>query len=252
MLRRVQVVLSNGKRPAHFALHPLPYLRRFGRVKEDDKVFVDLLGELALDSSPDLRRRHQTVRGRGAGIRSKSALDRDGRQIVGDLVHACPHRHSASIPAQRLNEEFEKRTKELFANSTEKQKSEAIVMAALLQREAFNASEMPLIAGIIYNRLRKNQLLQIDATIQYAIGTSKEWWPRPKREDYKIESAYNTYVKKGLPPAPICNPSLPAIEAALSPLTSDLMYYLHDATGAIHTATNFQEHLDNTRAFLRP
>lgn len=125
-----------------------------------------------------------------------------------------------------------------------------IVLASLVQRESANEEEMPLVAGIIWNRWLDDMYLSIDATIQYVLGKPGNWWPRITSKDYKIESLYNTYLYKGRPPAPICNPSLEAIRAVIFPQESDFLYYLHDRTGQIHPARTYQEHLENIDKYL--
>jgi UPF0755 protein len=100
---------------------------------------------------------------------------------------------------------------------------EIIIIASLIERESMVASERPFIASVIYNRLKINMRLQIDATVQYALPVWKE---RLTLNDLAVESPYNTYKILGLPPTPICNPSLSSIEAALSPATSQNIYYV--------------------------
>ena len=124
-------------------------------------------------------------------------------------------------------------------------------IASLLQRES-GGSDMPLIAGIIWNRLAQNMKLDLDATVQYARGeTASGWWSPPSSSDIKvIDSPYNTYKYKDLPPTPICNPSLEAIKAVLYPDDSDCIFYLHDSSAQIHCAKTYQEHLKNIDKYL--
>jgi UPF0755 protein len=125
-------------------------------------------------------------------------------------------------------------------------------IASLIQREAAGESDMPLIAGVIWNRLEAGQALQIDATIQYAKGKTNDlWWPPVTGKDIKIiDSPYNSYKYAGLPPAPISNPGLSAIKAALNPAGTDCLYYLHDHSRQIHCAKTYEEHLENIEKYL--
>ncbi len=100
---------------------------------------------------------------------------------------------------------------------------EIIIVASLIERESKVDEERPIVASVIYNRLKKGMLLQIDATVQYALP---QWKDRLTYEDLKVDSPYNTYKHAGLPPGPICNPGLAAIQAALNPATSDYLYYV--------------------------
>ncbi len=111
---------------------------------------------------------------------------------------------------------------------------ELLTVASLIEREAANSEERPKVASVIYNRLEKEMPLQIDATIQYARGEPKE---ELSLEDLKIESPYNTYQKTGLPPGPICSPSLESIEAALNPAETDFVYYVLKKNGDEHFFT---------------
>ena len=101
------------------------------------------------------------------------------------------------------------------------------------------------ISGIIWNRLFINMPLQLDASLQYAKGTDSKtsWWPQVRPADKYIESDFNTYANKGLPPAPISNPSLDAIIAALNPKKTECMYYFHDQRGGFHCNETYEEHV---------
>lgn len=100
--------------------------------------------------------------------------------------------------------------------------SEILTVASLLEKEAASAEEMPVIASVIYNRLNGDQLLQIDATIQYILDERKEILTTA---DTEIDSPYNTYLYPGLTPTPIANPGITAIKAALAPESTNYYYY---------------------------
>jgi UPF0755 protein len=107
---------------------------------------------------------------------------------------------------------------------------DVVIIASMIDREALAPAERPLVAAVIWNRLRIDMLLQIDATIQYALGKTK---PVLTYNDLKIDSPYNTYKHPGLPPTPISNPGLAALEAAAAPANVDYLYYVarNDGTG---------------------
>lgn len=128
--------------------------------------------------------------------------------------------------------------------------AQQLVLASLIEREAKADSERPIIAGIFTNRLKAGWPLQVDATIQYAQGNSKDWWPEVIST--KLASIYNTYLHTGLPPRPICNPGLLSIQAAQNPAKTDYWYYLHDSEGQAHFAKNLSEHAVNIDKYLRP
>src|SRR3989344_6461278 len=125
-------------------------------------------------------------------------------------------------------------------------------IASLLEREAAGQEDIKLISGIIWNRLSAGQKLEIDATIQYATGkVNGQWWESLTGADIKnTDSPYNTYKYSGLPPTPIANPGITAIEAALNPTDTDCFFYLHDRKGNIYCSVTYDEHLENIEKYL--
>lgn len=131
--------------------------------------------------------------------------------------------------------------------------SEILVLASLLQREARDFLQMQNIATIINRRLADNYPLQLCASAQYARGQDAKtgkWWEEPTLADTQIDSPYNTYEYKGLPPAPICAVSISAVKAALTPAENNYYFYLHDKNGHIHYATTLEEHEANKAQYL--
>ncbi|UMX47385.1 MAG: endolytic transglycosylase MltG [Candidatus Nealsonbacteria bacterium DGGOD1a] len=125
-------------------------------------------------------------------------------------------------------------------------------LASIVQREAVNAADMPLIAGILWNRVEQGMSLDADATLQYARGdTGNGWWAPAAAKDKQIDSPYNTYTNKNLPPHPICNPGISAIEATLNPAQTDCLYYLHDGNHSTHCAKTYEDHLENIQKYLK-
>lgn len=122
-------------------------------------------------------------------------------------------------------------------------------IASMIQREAAGKKDMNLISGIIWNRIFKGMKLQIDATLQYAKGNEEKWWPQVDPTDKKIDSPYNTYIYKELPPSPIANPGLAAIEAAYNPSKTSCLFYLHDKKRRIHCAKTYEEHKRNIEIY---
>jgi UPF0755 protein len=125
---------------------------------------------------------------------------------------------------------------------------QAVTVASLIEREAVVDDERPLIGSVIYNRLSTGQWLEVDATVQYALGAEAEWWPRLTGLDLRsITSPYNTYAGPGLPPGPIANPGLASLLAAVAPDESGFFYYraLCDGSGRHAFAVTYVEHLAN-------
>ncbi|MFN4212406.1 MAG: endolytic transglycosylase MltG [Microgenomates group bacterium] len=132
---------------------------------------------------------------------------------------------------------------------------EAIIIASLVEREAKFDEDRPLVASVILNRLKLGMKLDIDATVQYALGyqpEEKSWWKKNlTKDDLEIDSPYNTYKNQGLPPTPIANPGLKSIKAVINAPKTDYLYYLSDKKGKIHFAKTLEEHNKNMEKYLR-
>lgn len=169
-------------------------------------------------------------------------------------TYLIPVKESGLDIANRMIAHFNEKMGDLFNNFAEKniKWTTGIKIASLIQREAGGKEDMPIISGVIWNRLDRGMALQIDATIQYAKGKVDDvWWSHVSPADLKIDSPYNDYLNKGLPPTPICNPGIDAINAALSPADTDCLFYLHDDNRQIHCAKTYEEHLENVQKYLQ-
>jgi len=131
----------------------------------------------------------------------------------------------------------------------------AVILASIVEREGRSTLDRPVIAGILLKRLKADWPLQVDATLQYALGYQsyeKTWWKKYlTEEDKNIVSPYNTYRNTGLPPGPICNPGLESLQAVVYPKDSEYWYYLHDPSGVVHYATTIEEHNANISKYLQ-
>lgn len=123
---------------------------------------------------------------------------------------------------------------------------DVLIIASLVERETSDPRERRLVAGVIENRLRARMRLDIDATVQYALGS---WKPELTKADLDIDSPYNTRKFPGLPPGPICNPSEEAIRAAANPIPSKYLFYVskNDGTGLHWFARTEAEHVANIK-----
>ncbi len=117
--------------------------------------------------------------------------------------------------------------------------SEVLTMASIVEREAVADEDRPLIAGVFYNRLAIDMMLQSNVTVEYAMG---QWKLDLTTEDIKIDSPYNTYLHTGLPPGPVCTPGLLSIDAALWPQESDYLYFWGQKDGTTRFSTTLEEH----------
>ena len=121
---------------------------------------------------------------------------------------------------------------------------EIIILASIIEKEAKFSEEKSKVSSVFHNRLKKGMKLQSCATIQYILEKPKE---RLDENDLKIDSPYNTYLYKGLPPGPICNPGLDSIIAALEPEEEDYLYFVLGENGRHIFSKTYQEHLRNKK-----
>ncbi len=154
-----------------------------------------------------------------------------------------------------MKDNYEKKTAEL------KPTEEQIILASIIEREAIQDNERAKIAAVYKNRSDNNMLLQADPTIRYALDSQTflanssvdfDFWQPVKRSDYQnLNSSFNTYKQRGYPPAPICNPGLKSIEAAVKPASDfgDYYYFFHDEKGEIHFSKTLDEHTKGIQEF---
>jgi UPF0755 protein len=162
--------------------------------------------------------------------------------------YSVPKEVTPEVVAELLISQFSKEIVDRYSEEVSVKVSlrDALTIASLLEREAYDFTDMRLISGIIWNRLFINMPLQLDASLQYARGslpTEPKWWPQVKPKDKFIESPFNTYQEIGLPPAPIANPSLEAVVAALNPKVTSCLFYFHDADGGFYCTNTYEEHV---------
>ncbi len=119
---------------------------------------------------------------------------------------------------------------------------QAVILASIVEKEAQKADERPIIAGVLFNRLRQKIRLEVNATLNYVLANKRAWLTN---DQLNTQSPYNTYQHRGLPPTPICNPGLASIEAVLSPADVPYLYYVAQGDGSHLFATTFEEHEKN-------
>lgn len=168
-----------------------------------------------------------------------------------------PTNITAPEVAKTMMENFEEKFSSSLrqkAKESDFSTDEVIVLASIIEREGKEEEERKVISGILHKRLEEGIALQTDATIQYALGYQKEedsWWKKIlTQDDLNLDSPYNTRKYLGLPPAPICNPSLMSLIAALEPKTSEFFFYIHDKEGGVHFARTLEEQEENINKYL--
>jgi UPF0755 protein len=167
-------------------------------------------------------------------------------------TYLIPKNSSSNQIVKILNAGFDNKYSSLEPKISLTQ-NQIVVLASLIEREAKYDKDRPIIAGIFIKRLMNGWTLDVDATLQYALANNKcdtidfecNWWPSITVKEKDIVSPFNTYVNKGLPPAPICNPGLASLKAAANPKDTDYWFYLSDLSGNIYYAKTNEEHLNN-------
>ncbi|MCH5583659.1 endolytic transglycosylase MltG [Shimazuella sp. AN120528] len=157
-----------------------------------------------------------------------------GEEIVNEMVRQF---------AKRMNK-LDARNKLINSNS-KYNIDQWVTIASLIEREGRVRSELPIISGVIYNRLKINMPLQVDASIIYAYSLNGIIKKKLGHNDTKLRSPYNTYLNKGLPPGPISNPGLEALQAALDPEAHSYLFYVtkQDGTNTHFFSKTYKEQL---------
>lgn len=149
-----------------------------------------------------------------------------------------------------LSQNYTIRTQALVEEAmlTNKNWVEIMVMASLIEEEAVEDVDRKIISGILWSRIKIGMRLQVDAPFVYIMGKASS---EITLDDLKYDSPYNTYLYGGLPPKPISNPGILAIDAAMHPTDTMYVYYLSDKNGVMHYARTFEEHKRNKEKYLR-
>ncbi len=154
---------------------------------------------------------------------------------------------------KRLRDNFEEKYSDDLRAKIKKlglTENEGVILASIVEREARSDKVRTEVASILLKRFKIGMGLNADATVQYAIGYQKDedsWWKRHlTKNDLQVKSPYNTYIHSGLPPTPICNPSLSSLKAvANADPSTPYLYYYHDSEGNSYYGKTLEEHNEN-------
>ncbi len=153
-----------------------------------------------------------------------------------------------------MEDNFQKKYAEAKAHQTNSlSKNDVVILASIVQREAITPHDMRYVASTLENRLNIGMALGSDVTTEYALGyqtDTKTWWKQNLTvDDLAIDNPYNTRKYAGLPPTPISNPGLVAMEAVVNPPPSDYLYYISDSKGVLHFAKTLAGHNANIQKY---
>ncbi len=144
-----------------------------------------------------------------------------------------------------LNNIWKSRSPNLSISS----KYEALILASIIQKEAMLEAEMPVISGVLQNRLKIGMRLQTDPTVIFGLGPDFEG--RLKRSHLKMDTAYNTYTRHGLPPGPIAAPGRAALSAAVNPSETEFLYFVAKGDGSHYFSKTLAEHNQAVKRFIK-
>ena len=154
-------------------------------------------------------------------------------------TYRIPVNITAKELVNKMLDNFNERTKDY------KPTKDDVILASIVEREAKRDEDRAKIAGVYVNRINNDMYLGADPTIQYAKGN----WNPITLTDLKIDSPYNTYINKGLPPTPICNPGLKSIKAAVNPEKNNYLYFFNITDGSAIFSTSDAEHESNKEKY---
>ena len=168
--------------------------------------------------------------------------------IIPDTYHIPTDTNESKLIKILINQS-EKKYRDLaiksLKNYDQKEWNRILTIASIVQKEAANRDEMPTVASVIFNRLKKKMPLQMDGTLNYGKYSHVKVTAKRIKED---KSKFNTYLNTGLPPYSICSVSLDAIKATLKPKETNYLYFMRNKTTKVHDFTNsYKEHLKNIK-----
>ncbi len=166
-----------------------------------------------------------------------------------DTYFIMPNMKETDI-IKMMTDNFNEKMKEVSTDIKKfgKSESDVIKMASIIEEEGRTTETREIIAGILWKRLFINMPLQVDSSFKYIDGKTTE---NLTSDDLKIDSPYNSYINRGLPPTAISNPGLEAIKATINPIKTTYLYFLTDKDGNMHYAVTFEEHVANKLKYLK-
>jgi len=160
------------------------------------------------------------------------------------VPYGIKEKHLMSFLIRESEKKYKQFSEKIYGNYNEKQWLKVLVMASIIQKEAANNAEMPMVSSVIHNRLNKKMRLQMDGTLNYGKYSHMKVTPERIKED---NSTFNTYKHKGLPPSPIGAVSISAIKAAIKPAKTKHLYFMKNKEGVHDFSDTFKAHRQNVK-----
>ena len=165
--------------------------------------------------------------------------------LVPDTYHlplGINEHHAAILLLRSSAQRHKEWALKIFGKYNKKTWARYLIIASVVQKEAANKKEMPIVSSVVYNRLRKRMKLQMDGSLNYGKYSHQKVTASRIRND---KSHYNTYKYRGLPPLPVCNVELSAIKAAIFPAKTDYLYFVMSKKGTHRFTSNYSTHVRN-------
>lgn len=168
------------------------------------------------------------------------------------LTRSMTPEQIVDVLVDTFRERFEQRVRPRVAERSEvRTVHEIVTLASIVEKEAAVDRERPLISGVYQNRLRRGMALYADPTLIYGRILAGDWDGNLTRRDLRTDGPYNTYLRPGLPPGPICSPGLDSLVAAAAPADVPWLYFVSRNDGTHVFATNLREHSSNVEEWQR-
>ncbi len=170
-------------------------------------------------------------------------------------TYLIPQEATAARVVGIMRSNFDRRVGKVIKKTELKQgltQKEVVTLASLVEREGKTKADKVIVASILLKRLKNNWPLQVDATLQYIKGRPGNWWPVVTASDKRINSPFNTYLHKGLPPHPIANPGLDSFNAVYqADWQTPYWFYISDKNGHLRPVRTLEEHNQNIKRYLK-
>ena len=160
------------------------------------------------------------------------------------VPYGIKEKHLMLFLVRESEKKYKNISEKIYGTYSTKQWQKVLVIASIIQKEAANNEEMPLVSSVIYNRLKKGMRLQMDGTLNYGKYSHVKVTPERIKND---ESSFNTYKHKGLPPSPIGSVSIAAIRAAIRPAKTTHLYFMKNKKGTHDFSDSFKAHRKNIK-----
>jgi UPF0755 protein len=160
------------------------------------------------------------------------------------VPYGIKEKHLMNFLVRESEKKYKSFSEKIYGNYNQKQWLKVLVMASIIQKEAANNKEMPLVSSVIHNRLKKKMRLQMDGTLNYGKFSHVKVTPERIKND---KTAFNTYKHKGLPPSPIGSVSVSAIKAAIKPAKTNYLYFMKNKDGVHDFSDSFKAHRKNVK-----